>query len=119
MAVDIALVLDEQIGSDWVKISRQYTRADVRNEPSTHLPHNLLAVPMTFVRRDFRSGVGKEFGMLRKYRIRQGKASGLWRNRCSRRRVDQQVVNSDVYTKSRLSRSCHLPPWMTFVALRR
>jgi hypothetical protein len=100
-AIEVALILHEQIRDDGAELAGQHPRADVGEEPPLHLVIGLGQRPVAVFRRCLRSGIGQ---LLREpginpfrqgHTLVDGKFGAVWG------RIHQQTVGVYINTKLR------------------
>jgi hypothetical protein len=95
-AIEIAFVLDEQIGSNRVQVAWKDARAQIGKQPAAHFAINLSVGPIPFSRRLCRAGIHKHPGMQGEDRV--GKRQPFQRGSrfCVWTGFHEQIVNVDV-----------------------
>ena len=65
-AVEVALVLEEEIGGNGMKFARHHARSHVGEEPAAGGAVNVVEPPFAFLGRSLRTGIVQPFGVLGK-----------------------------------------------------
>ena len=76
-AIEIALVIDEEISGDGMEFARHHPRSDIRNKPAANFAPDLFIGPIALFKWNFRARVSQQLGILRENRFRLGRAPRL------------------------------------------